>query len=91
MENQKTISILINDKTVTLSSDLPDLNNLVETIVDCRDTIDVNKIKVECDDNKFDKVGFEKVIKESVKDFLKRIVMDDKAFKEAFELLEKNP
>lgn len=84
MENSKLIKIsLTNDNFVDLSSDTPDVKYLMDKIVELKDKIVVDKIVVECSDPSFDKIAFEKIIKNSVKEYLKLIEINKENFHRA--------
>lgn len=75
----KEIQVILDDShTVTLSSDVPDLKSLVIEIANLRDTIDVDKITVQCNSkDEFDCDGFAEVLKTSTIAFLNEIRVDD--------------
>ena len=51
---------LSNKVAIELDSDNPDIRKLVEKIVDNRDKIVLNDVKIECKESNFDSKGFEK-------------------------------
>lgn len=73
----KTITVrLLEGVEVALTSDSPDLQKLVQSIVANRDSIDVEKITVVCDDEKFDSKGFGDIVSAATKSFLDELKVD---------------
>lgn len=79
MEN-KIVKIIINDNEICFNTNNPNINDLIHTIVDLRDSIDVNSIKVDSDDAAFDVNGFTSLIKDSVKEFLDGIKLEKEQY-----------
>ena len=86
MANSTITVKLLDGVEVKLASNSPDLNGLVQAIVAKRNEIDPEKIKVECDDSKFDCEGFVGIISTATKSFLEELRIDkqklDAALKE---------
>ena len=82
MVNNTIIVRLLDGKEIELASDSPDLKSLVQVIVENRDAIDPEKIVVECDDERFDSVGF------AVKSFLDELRIDKEKLETALSELK---
>lgn len=80
MENKIIINFGRELGAVELESNTPDLDKLIEFVIKNRVKIDIEKIKVLCDDNDFDDNGFQEIIKHSIKNFLDKIVLNEKLF-----------
>lgn len=74
---------LLNKVYVELDSDNPNIRKLVEKIVDNRDKIVPNEVKIECKESNFDSKGFEKIIIELIDKTLDEIRINEKDLEEA--------
>lgn len=81
MENKKIKIDFGNSINVELDSELPDINEIVKTIVKERDKIDINKIKVTSENDNFDSEGFKQIIKDSFSKFIEEIKIDKNSIK----------
>lgn len=88
MVNNTIIVRLLDGKEIELASDSPDLKSLVQAIVENRDAIDPEMIVVECDDERFDSVGFAEIISVAVKSFLDELRIDKEKLETALSELE---
>ena len=62
MEDNNII-VVIDDDTVILSSNSPDLNNLVEIVIKhYKDNYDFNKITIKCSNENFDIISFKDLL-----------------------------
>ena len=86
----KTITVkLLEGAEVELTSDSPDLQGLVRSIVENRDSIDPEKISVVCDDEKFDSKGFSEIVSAATKAFLEELKIDKEKLNAALAEIEK--
>ncbi|MDO4466840.1 MAG: hypothetical protein Q4C49_07510 [Bacillota bacterium] len=69
--------------SIDIDSNTPDMNAIIELIVNLKDTIDSEKISIICEEPSFDKIGFEKMMKEIIKRFIDEINIEKKSFNEA--------
>lgn len=90
MENKITIKFSEELNDIHLESNTPDLDGLIRFVVENKERINVERITVICDDTNFDKKGFSEILKKSIKDFLEKIVLNEKQFKEQIEIIKKN-
>lgn len=81
MENKKIKIDFGNSINVELDSELPDINEIVKTIVKERDKIDINKIEVTSENDNFDSEGFKQIIKDSFSKFIEEIKIDKNSIK----------
>ena len=72
MENKELV-LKINDKKLVLTSNTPDMNKIIEFIVDNKNDIHIDDVSVEVDDDKFDKKLFEEMIKGVISDYLESL------------------
>ena len=90
--NQTTLKVNllpdVQEASVELTSSSPNLDEFVEKIVAYRDEIDVEKITVTCDDEKFDADSFKEIVSTSIKDFLDAIALEQTKFDEVIASLE---
>lgn len=88
MENEK-IQLRLNETvSVELSSDTPDMQTMIDIIVENRATINIDDITVSCsDDNDFDKEGFEEMIKEVIKQYLETLRLEESCYQQIIESL----
>lgn len=70
------------DASLELASSSPNLDAFVKKIVAYKDEIDVEKITVTCDDEKFDADSFKEIVSTSIKDFLDAIDLEQAKFDE---------
>ncbi len=89
MENEK-IQLRLNETvSVELSSDTPDMQTMIDIIVENRATINIDDITVSCpDDNDFDKEGFEEMIKEVIKQYLETLRLEESCYQQIIESLD---
>lgn len=74
---------LFNKVAIELDSDNPDIRKLVEKIVDNRDKIVLNDVKIECKESNFDSKGFEKIVIALISKTLNEIKINEKELEEA--------
>ncbi len=75
--------ILLENVEVSLATDTPDIQNLIDTIVRNKESIDPDNIKVIAPQNsKFDEKGFEEILKNTIRTFLEDIQIENKKYKE---------
>lgn len=90
--NQTTLKVNllpdVQEASVELTSSSPNLDAFVEKIVAYRDEIDIEKITVTCDDEKFDADSFKEIVSTSIKDFLDAIALEQTKFDEVIASLE---
>ena len=90
--NQTTLKVNllpdVQEASIELTSSSPNLDAFVEKIVEYRDEIDVEKITVTCDDEKFDADSFKEIVSTSIKDFLDAIALEQTKFDEVIASLE---
>ena len=70
---EKKIKIIINNESVELESNNPDLKKLVDLIIKQDDNYDYKMIDIETKDEKFDKEGFKDILIQSIADFKKNV------------------
>ena len=70
------------DASVELASSSPNLDAFVKKVVAYKEEIDVEKITVTCDDEKFDADSFKEIVSTSIKDFLTSIALEQTKFDE---------
>lgn len=85
MENKITIK-LKEDTKVFISSDSPDLSELVKKIIEIED-LDIELITVESTTENFDIVSFEQAIKDAIKEIKKELVINKKSYEQALKEL----
>lgn len=76
METKKVI-LKINKKEIELTSNTPDMQKIIDFIVENRENINVDEISIETNDEQFDKNGFEEMIKEVVNEYLNKIKLEE--------------
>lgn len=81
MANSEVIVTLEPGVDVVLTTDNPDIGNLVEEIVRHRETLDTKEIRVSCEgvDN-FDKESFAEIVRSSAQQFLDAIKIEKETF-----------
>lgn len=88
MENEKIQLRLNKTVSVELSSDTPDMQTMIDIIVENRATINIDDITVSCsDDIDFDKEGFEEMIKEVIKQYLETLRLEESYYQQIIESL----
>lgn len=88
MENEKIQLRLNKTVSVELSSDTPDMQTMIDIIVENRTTINIDDITVSCsDDIDFDKEGFEEMIKEVIKQYLETLRLEESHYQQIIESL----
>lgn len=87
MVNREVTITLLPGNDVVLTSDNPNIEELVRTIVSLQDTIDVERIEVSCESEGFDTNSFAEVIKESCQQLLEDIQLEKKAYEKAMAAL----
>ena len=75
MENNIIIKFS-EDLFVTLSSDNPNIGELMNCIVENKDKIDLEKLEVQCPFEDFDKEGFKQILKYSLASFCKDLTFN---------------
>lgn len=82
MENNQINLNLTESVSVVLKSDTPDMQTLIDKIIENRGNINVDNISVTIPDgSNFDKEGFELMMKEVVKEYLKTLELENINFK----------
>lgn len=72
---------LTEDKIIDIDSNTPDMLNIINEIISIKDSIDINAITISCPTNtKFDKEGFENMIKEVIESYLEEIKIEKDTF-----------
>ncbi len=89
MENKELV-LKINDKKLVLTSNTPDMNKIIEFIVDNKNDIHIDDVSVEVDDDKFDKKGFEEMIKGVISDYLESLKLQKEQLDSIIEDLTNN-
>lgn len=88
MESNAIKVKLLEGVEITLASDSPDLQKLVQSIVENRDSIDPEKVTVACDDEQFDNKGFGDIVSAAVKSFLDELKVDKEKLNAALAEIE---
>ena len=89
MEQNSIEVILNNDSKVILSSNTPDIQNLITEIVKNRNSINYNQISVNASwQSDFDKKGFETLIKDLVKDYINQLKIENEAYQLAIDSIK---
>lgn len=86
MENNILVKLSENIN-INISSDSPDLSELVRKIIEV-DDLDVDKITVKSTTENFDKDSFEQAIKEAIKEIKKELVLNKDNFEKAIKNLQ---
>lgn len=85
----KTVRVtLAPNHSVTLTSDAPDIGNLVSEIVKIKDEFSPDLVQVSCDSETFDEAGFKEIIVQATEEFLKQIHLDKIAYSKALTALQ---
>lgn len=88
MENK--VKVKLNENTnIFISSDSPDLTDLVKKIIEIED-LNIEQIIVEASAEKFDIASFEQAIKDAVTDIKKELVINKESYDKAIEKLRTN-
>ncbi len=78
MENDKIILVLGEEINVELSSNTPDMQKMIDTIVKNREKINLDKIDVQISENSnFDKQGFIEMIKNVINAYLEDLKLEE--------------
>ena len=81
MENNQIILNLTETSRVLLSADTPDMQTMIDKIVECRDEIKIEDIHVDVPEkSNFDKEGFEFMIKNVIKEYLETLKLEESNF-----------
>ena len=93
---EKKIKVVINNETIELESNNPDLKALINLILKQKENFNFDTIEIKTDDDKFDKDSFKEILIESINEFKNKIklleikkVADKKIIVELVEKLEK--
>lgn len=93
---EKKIKVVINNETIELESNNPDLKALINLILKQKENFNFDTIEIKTDDDKFDKDNFKEILIESINEFKNKIklleikkVADEKTIEELVEKLEK--
>lgn len=93
---EKKIKVVINNETIELESNNPDLKALINLILKQKENFNFDTIEIKTDDDKFDKDSFKEILIESINEFKNKIklleikkVADEKTIEELVEKLEK--
>ena len=93
---EKKIKVVINNETIELESNNPDLKALINLILKQEENFNFDTIEIKTDDDKFDKDSFKEILIESINEFKNKIklleikkVADEKTIEELVEKLEK--
>lgn len=70
---EKKIKVIINNETIKLESNNPDLKSLIDLILKQDNDFDFNTIEIESDDDNFDKKSFKEILVESIEEFKNKI------------------
>lgn len=85
MEND--ILVKLNEETtVSISSDSPDLSELVRKLIQIKE-LNIDKIVVESVSSNFDKDSFEQAIKEAVKEIREELILNKESYEKAIKQL----
>lgn len=86
MEND--ILVKLNEvTTVSISSDSPDLSELVRKLIQIKE-LNIDKIVVESVSSNFDKDSFEQAIKEAVKEIREELILNKESYEKAIKQLQ---
>ena len=86
MENKITVKLNENIN-IFISSDSPDLSDLIKKIIEIED-LDIEQITVESTVEDFDVVSFEQAIKVAIKDIKKELVINKDSYEQALKELQ---
>lgn len=71
-----------------LTSNNPDLDKLVKIVVNNKDVIDLDKLKISTNNKDFDIPSFEDILKTSLKEFLSKISINSQDLEKVMKTLE---
>ena len=77
MENSIKV-IFTKEISITLSSDNPNIEEMMKVAIENKDKIDLEKITVDCEIDSFDSEGFKSIVKKSLETFYKDIELNKK-------------
>lgn len=80
--NVVTVNLDDNHK-VDLLTDSPNISELVEEVVNIKDSLDIDAITVDCDLETFDAKSFTEVIQESVRFFVQELQIETEKYNAA--------
>lgn len=81
MESNQIILNLTETCRVILSADTPDMQTMIDKIVENRDVIKIEDIHVDIpEESNFDKEGFEFMIKNVIKEYLETLKLEENNF-----------
>ena len=81
MENNQIILNLTETCRVILSADTPDMQTMIDKIVENRDVIKIEDIHVDItEESIFDKEGFEFMIKNVINEYLETLKLEENNF-----------
>ena len=80
--NVVTVNLDDNHK-VDLLTDSPNISELVEEVVNIKDSLDIDAITVDCDLETFDVKSFTEVIQESVRSFVQELQIETEKYNAA--------
>lgn len=93
---EKKIKVVINNETIELESNNPDLKSLINLILKQKENFNFDTIEIKTDDDKFDKDGFKEILIESINEFKNKIKLleikkedDKKTIEELVQKLQK--
>lgn len=78
--NQSLTITLTKDCVVTLTSDNPNLDSLIEAFIENKDSIDINNISVESSNSKFDKESFKDILISSFNSFSEDLKLEKEKY-----------
>ena len=74
--------------TFILSSNNPNLDGFITTILDIKDKCDFKLLKVETSNEEFDKDGFESILIKSIEEFIKELELNKENLKNALDKIK---
>ncbi len=77
MENNIKVNFT-KELSITLSSDNPNIEEMMKVAIENKSNIDLEKITVECSIDSFDSEGFKSILKKSLETFYKDIEINTK-------------
>ncbi len=91
METNSIVVKLNGQNSVTLTSNTPEIKNLIEKIIENRSNINVEDIIVECPEgSNFDAEGFKIVLVNTIGKYLKSVEINETNLKTCLEKLQIN-
>ena len=83
-ENNSDIVVIFDSQnSFTLTSNNPDLDGLISVVITIKNKCDFSKLKIETNNNEFDKKGFEGILKTSISTFLNDIKINKENLQKA--------